>query len=156
MPALCLEHFEAKTFTETVSTRTIQWHDGVCLLNHWMGTRRPEQIAAIFERRLPAETKEREEVMFKQEQTVAFWRACSEFRAQREDIPDPGTEEIAQLLREGRPAEVVSAAIGRDAARKRAKQEAETRACDEEMARLEVLRQEESAPLDLGPRIERT
>ena len=87
MPDLCLEDFEAKTFTDTVSTRMIQWHDGICLVNHWMGTRQQGQIAAIFERRLPAETKAREEVMFKQEQTVAFWRACSEFRAQREDIP---------------------------------------------------------------------
>jgi hypothetical protein len=155
MPDLCLEDFEAKTFTDTVSTRMIQWHDGICLVNHWMGTRQQGQIAAIFERRLPAETKAREEVMFKQEQTVAFWRACSEFRAQREDIPDPGREEVGQLIREGRHAEV-TAAIERDAARRLAQQEAETRAYDEEMARLEVLRQEDSAPLDLGSRIERT
>ena len=65
------------------------------------------------------------------------------------------TDHAVSLLREGRHAEV-TAAIERDAARRLAQQEAETRAYDEEMARLEVLRQEDSAPLDLGSRIERT
>jgi hypothetical protein len=156
MPGLCLEDFEAKTFADAVSSQMIQWHDGICLVNHWVGMRQQEEIASIFERRLPTEPKALEAVMFKQEQTVEFWRACVAFRPMEPaETSDAGIEEVCRLSREGRRVEAQEA-LERDAVRRRAQQDAERRAFEEEMGRLELLRLEDSVPLDLGYRIEKT
>ena len=64
-------------------------------------------------------------------------------------------EEVCRLSREGRRAEAHEA-LERDAVRRRAQQDAERRAFEEEMGRLELLRLEDSVPLDLGYRIEKT